>query len=108
MHIEEAAKRLAELGNVTRLSIFRLLVKAGPQGLAVGEIQKVLKIPGSTLSHHIGRLVQVGLINQNRESRTLFCTTRMENLRELIDYLLSECCSGNISPESITTVIHDE
>ncbi len=107
MHLEDAAKKLAELGNITRLSIFRLLVKAGPQGLAVGEIQKILDIPGSTLSHHISRLVQVGLLKQNRQSRTLFCTTRMENLRELIDYLLSECCSGNISTEYITHIKPD-
>ncbi len=97
MHLQDAAKRLAELGSTTRLSVFRLLVKAGPEGLAVGEIQKVLDIPGSTLSHHISRLVNVGLVEQRRESRTLFCTAQISALRELLDYLLSECCSGNIS-----------
>jgi len=97
MQLNEAAKRLAELGNSTRLSVFRLLVKAGPAGLAVGKIQEVLDIPGSTLSHHIRRLVQVGLVDQRRESRTLYCTARIPALRELLDYLLSECCSGNIS-----------
>lgn len=102
MQLTEAAEKLAEMGNVTRLSIFRLLVKAGPTGLAVGEIQRVLDIPGSTLSHHIGRLVKVGLIAQNRESRTLFCTARIEELRLLIDFLLSECCSGNISLPELT------
>ncbi len=94
MEMKEAAKKLNELGNVTRLSIFRLLVKSGPEGLPVGAIQKVLQIPGSTLSHHINRLVQVGLVNQRRESRILYCEPRMEELRTVIDFLLSECCSG--------------
>jgi len=97
MQLPEAAKRLAELGNTTRLSIFRLLVKAGPVGLPVGDIQKIMDIPGSTLSHHISRLVQVGLVQQVRDSRTLYCSARMECLREVLDYLQSECCSGNIS-----------
>ncbi len=97
MQLEAAADRLAEMGNITRLSIFRLLVKAGPQGLSVGEIQELLEIPGSTLSHHISRLVKVGLVAQQRQSRTLYCTAEINELRELIDYLLSECCSGNIT-----------
>lgn len=95
MKLIDAAKRLSELGNGTRLSVFRLLVKAGPEGLPVGEIQKILDIPGSTLSHHISRLVQVDLVEQKRESRTLFCIAKMESLRQLLNYLESECCSGN-------------
>lgn len=96
MQLSEAAERLAELGNSTRLSIFRLLVKAGPEGLPVGEIQRLLDVPGSTLSHHIRRLMHVGLVVQKRESRTLYCIAKMEVLRELLDYLVSECCSGNL------------
>ena len=93
LDLESAAKRCAELGNITRLSIFRLLVKAGDGGLPVGEIQKILEIPGSTLSHHIQRLVQVGLVYQRRESRTLHCEPQFSAIRELAAYLLSECCS---------------
>ena len=94
MEHEDAAKRLAELGNTTRLAIFRYLVKVGPDGVPVGEIQKALGIPGSTLSHHISRLLSVGLIQQNRESRTLYCTAQYAALQELIDFLQSECCVG--------------
>ena len=94
MEHKDAAKRLGELGNTTRLSIFRYLVKVGPDGVPVGQIQKALGIPGSTLSHHISRLVSVGLIQQDRESRTLFCTAQYDALRELIDFLQSECCVG--------------
>ncbi len=97
MLLTDAATTWAELGNATRLSIFRLLVKAGPAGIPVGEIQRLLDIPASTLSHHIRRLMQVGLVVQRRESRTLYCIARIDILRELIDYLLSECCTGNIT-----------
>ncbi len=93
MTIEQAAKRCAELGNTTRLSIFRLLVKAGKDGLPVGKIQENLGVPGSTLTHHIQRLVQVGLIKQRRESRILNCEPQLDAIRELTDYLVSECCS---------------
>jgi DNA-binding transcriptional ArsR family regulator len=94
MEHEDAAKRLAELGNTTRLSIFRYLVKVGNDGVPVGQIQKELQIPGSTLSHHINRLVSVGLIRQIRESRTLYCVPQYETLTELIDFLQAECCTG--------------
>jgi DNA-binding transcriptional ArsR family regulator len=94
MEHEDAAKRLGELGNTTRLAIFRYLVKVGPEGVPVGQIQKALGIPGSTLSHHLSRLVSVGLIKQDRASRTLFCTAQYPALQELIDFLQSECCAG--------------
>ncbi len=93
MKLEDAAKRCSELGNTTRLSIFRLLVRAGKDGLPVGDIQRNLDIPGSTLSHHIQRLVQVGLVNQRRDSRTLYCEPQFDAVRELTNYLVSECCS---------------
>ena len=88
-----AAKRLAELGHDTRLSIFRYLVKVGSEGAPVGQIQAKLGVPGSTLSHHINRLVSVGLIRQVRESRTLYCVPQFDILKELIDFLLVECCT---------------
>ena len=93
MELDDAARRCAELGNTTRLSIFRLLVKAGKTGLPVGAIQKHLDIPGSTLSQHLQRLVQVGLVNQRRDSQTLYCEPQISAIRELAEFLLSECCS---------------
>lgn len=94
--MELHAKRLAELGNLTRLAIFRVLIKAGDEGVPVGDIQKILGVPGSTLSHHISRLVNAGLVEQRRESRTLYCHPVMGAVRETADFLLSECCTGNI------------
>jgi ArsR family transcriptional regulator len=93
MENEIAAKKLAELGHITRLSIFRYLVKVGDQGAPVGQIQEELDVPGSTLSHHISRLVSVGLIKQVRESRTLYCIPQFEALDDLIEFLKSECCT---------------
>ncbi|MCF8092040.1 MAG: helix-turn-helix domain-containing protein [Desulfotignum sp.] len=93
MENEMAAKKLAELGHVTRLSIFRYLVKAGDGGAPVGHIQDELGIPGSTLSHHISRLMAVGLIKQVRESRTLYCIPQFDVLDELVEFLRSECCT---------------
>ena len=94
MNIEKAANCMAELGHVNRLSIYRLLVKAGPDGLPVGEIGRKLKIPGSTLSHHIQRLVVVGLVKQEKQKQTIFCQPLFKQLTTVINYLTSECCQG--------------
>lgn len=92
MEIDIAAKSLAELGHSTRLAIFRYLVKGGKTGVPVGEIQTALEVPGSTLSHHITRLVSVGLVKQRREGRTLYCVPQDEELDALIGFLKEECC----------------
>lgn len=92
---DAVAASLAELGNSHRLAIFRFLVKAGHQGAAVGEIQSALGIPGSTLSHHLARMVKVGLIRQERHSRTIICIPEYDHLQELIEFLQEECCIGH-------------
>jgi ArsR family transcriptional regulator len=90
--IDTAAAQLAELGHVTRLGIFRTLVKAGHTGLPVASIAEALEVPGSTLSHHISRLVKVGLLRQVREGRVLRCYTQYEQLNTLMGFLSEECC----------------
>lgn len=100
MQLELAAKRLAELGHATRLEIFRLLVKGGRQGLPVGDIQTALNVPGSTLSHHLTRLVAVGLVVQRREGRTLYCVPQYPALEELIGFLQDECCADECAKEA--------
>jgi len=95
MKHEDAAKCLAELGNSTRLAVFRYLVKMGRHGAPVGQIQRQLGVPASTLSHHIARLVSVSLIRQDRHSRILYCVPQFEVLNDLIQFLLSECCVGD-------------
>jgi ArsR family transcriptional regulator len=92
MKIEHAAAQLAELGHTTRLGIYRTLVKAGHSGLPVADIQQELGVPGSTLSHHITRLIRVGLLKQVREGRVLRCYAQYEELAQLIGFLSEECC----------------
>lgn len=92
MNSEKAATQLAELGHITRLEIYRLLVKSGEQGLPVSIIQETLDVPGSTLSHHITRLMRVGLVKQEREGRVLRCHAQYNQLKQLINFLLEECC----------------
>ena len=94
MNTKNAAAALAELGNETRLLIFRYLVKMGNQQVSVGDIQEEIKIPASTLSHHLSRLSRVGLIEQERSGRTLYCQPQLELLNGLIDFLVEECCEG--------------
>lgn len=94
MELEQAAKCLAELGSPSRLEAFRLLVKAGPEGLAVGEIQNRLGIPASTLSHHLAHLVSAGLISQEREGRVLRCRVEYEVITGVLEFLMKDCCAG--------------
>ena len=94
MEHAHAARCLEKLGNATRLEIFRLLVRAGPAGLAVGEIQEHLDIPGSTLSHHVSHLVNAGLVHQQRQGRVLRCTPNFPLIDEVIRFLTDECCTG--------------
>ncbi|MCG7392899.1 metalloregulator ArsR/SmtB family transcription factor [Microvirga sp. ACRRW] len=93
MKVEQAAKQLEALGNVTRLQIYRLLVRAGEAGLPVGQIQERLGIPPSTLSHHIQRLLLTGLVTQERQSTTLICRASYPAMNGLIGYLADECCA---------------
>ena len=93
MKLDDAANILAKIGNPTRLQIVRLLVRAGDEGLPVGMIQKKLKIPGSTLTHHISHLKSAGVIRQQRQQATLICTMEYDVLRNLVDYLTEECCA---------------
>lgn len=94
MDILQASDKLEALGNSTRLEIFRLLVQAGEEGAPVGELQKTLKIPASTLSHHISRLMRVGLVTQERRSRLLICRADYDAMGELLAYLTDNCCGG--------------
>jgi len=95
MELELAAKRLAELGHSTRLRIFRYLVQCGPNGCPVGDVQRILGIPGSTLSHHLARLISAGLVEQRREGRILYCIPKLAALDETLEYLTSECCADS-------------
>jgi DNA-binding transcriptional ArsR family regulator len=91
---QAAADALAALGNRTRLRLFRLMVKAGHDGLNIGEIQARLDVPASTLAHHISALAQAGLIEQERTGRETRCRAGYSRMQGLLDYLGDECCAG--------------
>jgi DNA-binding transcriptional ArsR family regulator len=93
MKIDDAAAHLEALGNPTRLKIYRALIRAGGAGLAVGRLQEKLKIAPSTLSHHIKALVVVGLVTQVRDATTLICHANYGLMRELVSFLVAECCA---------------
>lgn len=92
MDTNDAASRLEALGNPTRLSLYRALVKAGHGGLSVGECQQRLAIAQSTLSFHLKALIHAGLVTQERQSRTLICRANFELMNALVGFLVDECC----------------
>lgn len=93
----------AALGSEARLRIVRLLLTAHPDGMVVGEIQAELGIAASTLSHHLDKLKNEGLITVQRESTFLRYAANTETLQELLSFLYAECCTRNkaIQPASI-------
>jgi ArsR family transcriptional regulator len=93
MKLETAATRLEALGNPTRLQIYRMLVRAGDAGLPVGRLQAKLDLPASTLSHHLKGLIANGLVTQERQATTLICRAHYPVMRELVDFLVAECCT---------------
>lgn len=95
MDTQQAALRLEALGNPTRLSVYRMLVRAGDAGVSVGQLQAALDIAPSTLSHHVKALVIAGLIQQERRSTTLVCRARYDVMRDLVGFLVAECCVGS-------------
>jgi len=94
MNDEQLAKCLAELGNITRLRIFQLLIKSGEKGLPVGTIQKSLNIPASTLSHHLSKLLHQNLIYKNRAGTTQICIANYDILDTVVNELKEHCCVG--------------
>jgi len=89
-----AANMLGALGSPVRLRVYRALLRAGTQGMNVSELQLELGIPASTLVHHLGTLVEAGLVGQEKRGRELICTARYEEIRRLSAFLMAECCAG--------------
>lgn len=86
---------LGALGQITRLDVFRLLVRNEPTGIAAGEIARTLEIPHNTLSTHLGILTRSGLVQSKRYSRSIIYRADLERFREMMLYLVSDCCGGN-------------
>lgn len=89
-----AVDKLAALGHVTRLAIFRLLVQIGPDGVNAGAIGERLALAPATLSFHLAHLSRVGLITARQESRFIYYAADYAVMDDLIAYLTDNCCSG--------------
>ena len=83
------------LGTEARLAIMRVLLSAHPEGLVVGDIQSELGIPGSTLSHHLEKLKNIGLVTVRRDTRFLWYAANTDTLKDLLTFLYAECCTRN-------------
>lgn len=92
MQLDHIAARLEALGNPTRLEVYRQLVRAGEDGLAVGEVQARTGVPRSTLSHHLHKLIAVELVSQERQGTTLICRANYAVMHATLGFLERECC----------------
>ena len=101
--IARYADMFSAMGTEARLRIMQLLLSAHPEGLVVGEIQEELEIPNSTLSHHLDKLRNEGLVEVKRESTFLRYTANTEALQEILQFLYAECCTRNkaLKPKDI-------
>ncbi len=88
------ARALAALGHDTRLEIFRLLVRAGEDGLIVGEIGEHLEMAASTMAHHLRTLVEAGLVLQERQGRQIVNRVDFAAMNRTLSFLTAECCVG--------------
>ena len=91
---EHAVAALASLAQEHRLALFRLLVQAGPGGMAAGALAEALAIPNSSLSFHLAHLNRAGLIEQRREGRSLIYTANYDAMNALVGFLTENCCGG--------------
>ena len=104
--IAKYADMFSAMGTEPRLRIMQLLLKAHPEGLVVGDIQNELEIPNSTLSHHLDKLKNEGLVEVRREGTFLRYTANTDALQELVQFLYAECCTRNkaLKPEDFIQI----
>ena len=86
---------MSALAQSTRLQTFRLLVASEPEGIPAGELARMVGVPQNTMSAHLSTLVQAGLIHGDRQSRSILYRADLERFRDVVLYLLKDCCGGN-------------
>jgi len=101
LNIAQTASAFAALGSEQRLSVLRALVRAGDDGLSIGELGERVGITGSTLTHHVKLLAQAGLVDQVKTGRVIRCAVAYPRVRELSNYLLDECCADSSAPNEV-------
>ena len=92
--MKQAVDALAALAQESRLQIYRLLVEAGPGGLAAGRIGEELDLPPATLSFHLAHLARTGLAQSRQEGRFVIYSADFQNMNALVGYLSENCCGG--------------
>ncbi|MFT5218938.1 MAG: ArsR family transcriptional regulator [Planctomycetota bacterium] len=103
MDLSTTVKALSALSQESRLQAFRLLVRSGSDGMAAGKIAGELEIPHNTLSSHLSILLNAGLVNSRRESRSIIYSINFDGTRELLSFLMEDCCQGQ--PELCAPVL---
>jgi len=97
METADAVAALAALAQDNRLDAFRLLVRAGPEGMPAGKVAAALKLSPNTLTFHFDRLRMAGLVSVRRDGRSMIYCAQFETMNALIDYLTENCCQGAAS-----------
>ncbi len=95
MDISTASKALGALSQESRLKAFRMLVRGGAEGIAAGKIADALEVPHNTMSSHLSTLVNAGLVRSRRESRSIIYSIDFDGTRELLTFLMEDCCQGS-------------
>ena len=99
LDLTRAASTFAALGSEQRLAVLRVLVRAGPEGLSIGELGERAGVTGSTLTHHMKILAGAGLVHQVREGRRIICIgAAYDEMQTLSNFLLNECCADADHP----------
>ncbi len=94
MKTTAAVNALSALAHETRLSTFRLLVQAGPDGLAAGELARRLDVVANTMSAHLSVLGNAGLVRSRRAGRSIIYSAAYDRMTELLAFMMQDCCSG--------------
>src|SRR5581483_7140363 len=105
MESEETILALAALAQPTRLEAFRLLVRHEPEGLSAGDVARTLGVPQNTMSSHLSVLSRAGLISAQRFSRSIVYRAELSRLREVMLFVLRDCCDGR--PEICAPLVED-
>lgn len=92
MDMNLLSRRLEALGSETRLEVYRAIVRAGPEGMPVGTLVARTGVARSTLSHHLHKLIAVGLVTQRRDGTTLHCSADYQVMDETLGFFRAECC----------------
>lgn len=94
MELRTAVQALSALGQDSRLRVFRLLVKCGPDGMPAGDIAEQLNVPTNTMSSHLAVLSRAGLIASRKQGRSVIYGVDVEGTRKLLAFLVEDCCQG--------------